>query len=244
MRILAVEDEVIFANALEMLLDELGYELIAIAKSSQEFLRLFASSKPDLVLLDINIQGTMDGIELAKHIMDSTFAVPVIFITSYTDSHTFERAKKSKPYAYLTKPIEESALQRSIELAFDNFSKTSFAMTGSNRDILIRDHFFVKVDQNLVKIKVDDIICVEAEDKYCTIFSQDQKLLVRMSLKDIYAKLPPNHFIQIHKGAIVNINFVQNVHLKDNFVQVDKQKQLPIGKNFRHAFLEKLNLLD
>ncbi len=244
MKILAVEDEALFANVLEMLIDELGYELIAIAKSSEEFLRLFVSTKPDLALIDINIAGSMDGIELAEQILQSSFAVPVIFITAFQDNATFQRAKKTKPHAFLTKPIDEAALQRSIELAFENFANTGLAMTGGHRDILVRDSFFVKTDQKLMKIKAKEILYVEAEDKYCQLCLQEKSWLLRMTLKDIADKLPPTDFIRIHKGVIINVNFVEDIYIKENYVVMSNKKELPIGKNYKQVFFERLNLLN
>ncbi len=244
MRILAVEDEALFANVLEMLIDELGYELIAIAKSSEEFLRIFASTKPDLALIDINIAGSMDGIELAEQILQSSFAVPVIFITAFHDNATFQRAKKAKPHAFLTKPIDEAALQRSIELAFENFANTGLAMTGGHKDILVRDSFFVKTDQKLIKIRAKEILYVESEDKYCQICLPEKSWLLRMTLKDIVDKLPPTDFIRIHKGVVINVNFVEDIYIKENYVVMSNKKQLPIGKNYKQVFFERLNLLN
>jgi len=243
MRILAVEDELIFANALEIILDNLGYELIAIAKNSEEFLRFFVSTKPDLVLMDINIGGSMDGIELAEQVTASSFAVPVIFLTAFSDKNTFDRAKKVNPHAFLTKPIKEDDLQRSIELAFENFSKTPFAMNNGNRDYLLKDSFFVKQDGNLVKVHSKDIIYIESDDKYCTICTTQQNYLVRMSLKDIYEKLSPTAYIRIQKGIVINVNFIKDIRLKESNVLMENAKELPIGKNFRNDFLDKLNLL-
>ena len=243
MRILAVEDELIFANALEMILDNLGYELIAIAQNSEEFLRLFVSTKPDLVLIDISIEGTMDGIELAQEIMQSSFAVPVIFLTAFSDKETFDRAKKTRPYAYLTKPIDENLLQKSIELAFENFSNTTFAVNNGHREFFVRDSFFIKADNRLCKVAVKEIIFVESEDKYCIIATLNKDYLLRMSLKDIYEKLPPTDFAQIHKGLIINLNLVKDIQLKESWVLMENGKTFPIGKNFRTAFLDRLNLL-
>ena len=86
MRIIAVEDEPIFANTIKRIVeDDLGYELVGMTDNSEEMLRFFVSMKPDLALMDIHINGSMNGIEVAKKISTSEFSVPIIFITSYAE---------------------------------------------------------------------------------------------------------------------------------------------------------------
>jgi len=243
MRILVIEDEVIFANTLEIMLDEMGYELIEITDNSEEFMRLFVVTKPDLVLLDINVRGSMDGIELAQKIQESTFMVPCIFMTAFDSPEIFSRAKKTNPYAYITKPFTEQQLQYAIELAFHNFTTTGYAMTGGFKDILVRDSFFVKTENKLIKLVIKEVICVEAQDKYCEIYTKRVRHLVRISLREIEEKLPPTDFIRIYRSIIVNANYIENIDLKDNFVWLSNQQKYPISKRYREILLNKLNLL-
>jgi len=115
-KILIVEDEVIVARNIEKRLISAGYKVAGIASSAKEAIELAASLKPDLVLMDIKLKGKMDGIDAAKAIRNS-YRLPIIYLTSYADEETFQRAKITEPFGYLIKPFELKELNRSVEMA-------------------------------------------------------------------------------------------------------------------------------
>lgn len=117
-RILVVEDESIVAFNLQQRLAMLGYDVPAIAVSGQESIELVNATQPDLVLMDIHIQGDMDGIEVAAQLQE-THAIPVIYLTAYSEDSTLERARKTRPYGYLLKPFSERELHATIQMAFE-----------------------------------------------------------------------------------------------------------------------------
>ncbi|MGY8653034.1 MAG: response regulator [Verrucomicrobiia bacterium] len=115
-RILITEDEGIVAADIEDRLRSLGYQVTATCSSGAEALKKVEETKPDLVMMDIMIQGDMDGIETGA-IIRSKFKLPVIYLTAYSDDATFERAKITEPFGYLIKPFEEKELRVNIEMA-------------------------------------------------------------------------------------------------------------------------------
>lgn len=116
-KILIVEDELIVAENLRLVLTGMGYEVPQPAGSSGEALDLAAEIRPDLILMDIVLEGSpMDGIETAKKI-GQCMDVPVIFVTAYSDTKTLMRVKGTEPYAYILKPFNERELSFAIELA-------------------------------------------------------------------------------------------------------------------------------
>ncbi|GMV95177.1 MAG: hypothetical protein AMXMBFR82_49550 [Candidatus Hydrogenedentota bacterium] len=115
-RILIVEDEIIIARELEVRLEGMGYTVAGIASSGEEAIRLASDCNPDLVLMDIVIKGETDGIDAAEQIREQ-LAVPVIYVTAYTDDETLERARETQPFAYLVKPFSERELKANIEMA-------------------------------------------------------------------------------------------------------------------------------
>ena len=117
-RILVVEDEAIVAFNLQLRLEQLGYHVPAVAASGQESLDLVDELRPDLVLMDIHIQGSMDGIEVASRLRQ-THPVPVIYLTAYAEDATLERARQTRPYGYLLKPFSERELHATIQMAFE-----------------------------------------------------------------------------------------------------------------------------
>lgn len=117
-RILLVEDERIVALHLKQQLLALGYDVVADAASGQQALGLIAETRPDLVLMDINIEGDIDGIETASRIPPE-FDLPVIFLTAYSEETTLKRARGILPYGYLIKPYSDRELHATIQVALE-----------------------------------------------------------------------------------------------------------------------------
>jgi len=115
-RILVVEDERIVAKDMQTMLQRLGYDVPATAASGQEAIIKAAEIQPDLVLMDIVIKGTMDGIEAANQ-MRSHLDIPVIYVTAYADEALLQRAKITEPFGYIIKPFTERELYTNIEMA-------------------------------------------------------------------------------------------------------------------------------
>ncbi|MDQ7783495.1 MAG: PAS domain S-box protein [Desulfomonilaceae bacterium] len=115
-RILIVEDEGVIAKNLVRSLSNVGYEIAGIVDSGEDALRVAEASKPDLVLMDIKLTGTLDGVEAADRIR-SRFDIPVVYLTGYTERDVLERAKKTEPYGYLGKPSTLLELRSTIETA-------------------------------------------------------------------------------------------------------------------------------
>ncbi len=114
--ILIVEDERIVAMELESRLTSLGYTVCAQAVSGEEALNLTGAHIPDLILMDINIKGKIDGIKTTEEIKRH-YEIPIIYLTAFNDPQTIDRAKATEPYGYIIKPFEERELQTNIEIA-------------------------------------------------------------------------------------------------------------------------------
>lgn len=119
-KILIVEDERITAKALGDLLTTIGYQVIGLATSGEEAISKCKTLQPDLILMDIVLEGEMDGIKASETITQS-YDVPIIFLTAYKDSETLQRAKITEPYGYIIKPVvDEKDLRPTIEIALYN----------------------------------------------------------------------------------------------------------------------------
>jgi len=115
-RILIVEDERITAEDLRETLTDLGYTVTASVSNGADAIAQAEQNAPDLALMDVRIQGEMDGTETARALRDR-FNIPVIYLTAHADSSTVTRAKDAGPLGYITKPFQEAALHASIEIA-------------------------------------------------------------------------------------------------------------------------------
>lgn len=115
-KIMIVEDEWITADDIKMSLQNLGYTVTSISSSGDEAIQNAEKDKPDLVLMDIVLQGEMDGIKAANQIR-SRFNIPVIYLTAYADEKILERAKITEPSGYIVKPFIDEDLKIAIEIA-------------------------------------------------------------------------------------------------------------------------------
>jgi CheY-like chemotaxis protein len=115
-KVLIVEDDRVIVKIAEWRLNKLGYEVAGKAETEADAMELVIKNRPDVILMDINLKGEIDGIETAKRIKKD-FNIPVIFVTSHTDGDTLIRAKAIRPDGFIRKPFEDDDLRVAIELA-------------------------------------------------------------------------------------------------------------------------------
>ncbi len=115
-RILIVEDEGIIAQDIRASLQELGYDVCSAVATGADAVRKAETERPDLALVDVVLQGGMDGIE-AAHIIHSRFNIPIVYLTAYADEKMLERAKITEPFGYLIKPFRDRELHSTIDMA-------------------------------------------------------------------------------------------------------------------------------
>ncbi len=120
-KILIVEDEPVIAENISYYLNNSDFEVSAIAYDTDEALHQLLHNTPDAVLLDINLDSELDGINIAETI-NKNYQLPFLFLTSYSDKNTLERAKHVKPSGYIVKPFNERTILASLEIAISNFT--------------------------------------------------------------------------------------------------------------------------
>lgn len=242
-RILIIEDEMIIAEDMRDMLEELGYEVVGVAGSDAEARRLLLNISPDLVLVDITLGVEQTGLELGKYI-DQQFDIPFIFCTSHADTATLDQAKKANPNGYLVKPFDQKDLYSSIEIALSNYSKSIGQNNESSNDdlndgLVIKDALFIKSGQLFVKVKFNDILWLSPDGNYTILHVRDNKKhLVRVPLKDILIDLPETQFYRTHRSYIVNLEHVDSIN--NQYVYIG-EAEIPLGKNFRDELLSRIN---
>lgn len=239
-KIFVVEDDRLFANQLEMYLDELGYWMVGQADNAKDAIEMIAAVQPDLILMDIHLKDSKDGVEIATRIKDFNQA-PIIFISSLSDAETFERVKSVLPIAFLNKPVSKIKLQRTIELIVNQIS--NLKIRPFNPSINLPTHISIKNQQNIELISLSNIICVEVLDKQCKIQQTDGALTVRTPLKDLIKSLPSSLFIQTHRSFLVNLQHIKNVNLADQTILLSNQAHVPLSRSYREVVLDKLNIV-
>ena len=117
-KILVVEDEELIGQDIKFLLEDLGYEVPALVPSGEEAISQAGETHADLVLMDIMLEGELDGIE-AANMINNQYGIPIIYLTAYRNDEILERAKLTEPYAYIVKPFEERELRTNVEIALN-----------------------------------------------------------------------------------------------------------------------------
>ena len=243
--ILVVEDEPLHAIQLKLGLGELGYNVVDVVDNGNDALTAFYATEPDLLILDIKIRGGLDGIEIAKRIMsDESANRPIIYLTADKSNETFERAKSTRPSAFLIKPFNKKSIQYAIELALVQFynPKSIHETKILEKGILNRDSIFIKKMRKVVKVDISDIHFIEVESKYSTLFTKEGKFLLRISLKDLMNKLPSDMFLRVHRNYLVNIKDIIEFDFEEYTVKIH-EKTLPVGRSYRNSISEQLLLL-
>ncbi len=120
--VVMVEDETIIAMDIQQCLEEFGYIVDEVASSTDEAIVYVEKYKPDIVLMDIKLNGGPDGIEVVD-VIQQKYKVPVIYLTSYSDDSTLKRAELTKPYGYIIKPIDVNQLNIAIRMALSRYNE-------------------------------------------------------------------------------------------------------------------------
>lgn len=241
--ILALEDDPIHAEALQALLEEPGYSF-AIADNAIDGLKLFKQNPPDLLLMDIEINGPLSGIEFVE-IVSAMRRTPVIYVTAFSDSATFNKAKQTLPAAYLLKPYNARNLQLAMELAlFENAQSGSEEKENTHpyKMDISYESFFVKYNNKLLKVPISEVVFIEVEEKYCYVHTKDRRYAINIRLKNLLDQLPAHSFIQTHRSFAVKIEAIEEVNLDDSVLKING-REIPVGKTYKDVLFNKLKLI-
>lgn len=235
-----VEDEFIIACDLRQALEEMEYTVPKPSKDHDSALAMLEKERPDLVILDIQLDGTRDGIDLAENIRKQ-YDIPLIFLTANSDAPTVERAKKVQPNAFLTKPFNKKDLLLSIEIAISNFYNQRGANIGQKNEdtYLMKDVLFIKDGQYFHKIKVDDIAYIACEGAYVTFHTEGKKLLIRGSITQYLEKIGSKKIFRVHRSYAVNLEKVDLINT--SYLKI-KEVEIPVSKNYREELLAQINI--
>ncbi len=234
-----VEDEMVVSESIAETLRQLGYTPTEAAASYTEAMKMVERDCPDILLIDIQLSGKKDGIDVAQVISDE-YNLPFIFLTANADPITVDRAKTLRPPAYLVKPFNKEDLYTSIEICLSNFAAAHGKGTLPEKDnYIIRESLFIKQGHSFQKVKIEDIMYLESDNVYIYVHTPQSKFLVRNSIRNYVDLLGPKHFYRIHRSYAVNINHIETINSDSLFVY---GRELPIGKAYRDDLLRILRL--
>lgn len=237
-----VEDETLIADDIAMSLEKIGFVIAGFAETGEEAIASIRRSKPDLVLLDINLDGDMTGIEVADYIKEH-FRIPFIFLTSHSDKKTLSQVKRTAPIGFVLKPFTEQSLQSAIDIAFHSYTLRTDEESEPQEDLgntVIHDSLFIKDKSKLVKVNVGSILWAEANDNYAFVITPEKKYLISLTLKKIEERLPKEQFYRVHRSYLVNLSKIDSI---SEASVVIAGKQISIGRTQKEGLLKRIEML-
>ena len=239
-RILIVEDDMIIAANLSLQLSQLDYEITGIESRGEEAVVHAQLNPPDLMLMDINLKGALDGIATVKKIHEKQ-DIPIIYLTANNDEATFNRAKSTCPKAYISKPFNKLDLQRTVALVVEQIRSQKRAEKQQNGEVaVLNDRVFIRHNGKMIKLLLDQILYVEADRNYCKLATTTGDYLVVCTLKNIEAELDPSRFVRVHSSFIVNLSKLDVV--ADGHLEIAR-KIIPISKSYKDQLMARLHTL-
>ena len=237
MNCLIVDDEYMARLLLEEYVRKIpSLRLIATCENALEAFHLLKTEAVDVVLLDIQMPH-LTGLEFVQTLQSKP---AIIFTTAYSE-HAVEGFRLDA-VDYLLKPFSFERFVQAIGKATDfvAFHKSPFPALSSEALPIAPDHFFVKSDGKLVKVRFEDILYIEGLKEYVSIYTTDnQRIITLQSIKNLEILLPEGTFLRIHKSYIISLARIEAI--VGNRVEIHK-KLLPVGATYKEELMKKLKL--
>ena len=230
----------------EKLLDVLqkDYAIVGVANTYVEALDLFYKHPVDVVIIDVFLHGNPDGITFAETINAVPNSLkPFVFLTSSNDRQIFERAKLTKPFSFLMKPFNELEVLYAIEMAVEKFYDQSNVFSSSEKDTVVSNDFlFIKKKEALKKVKLEDIIFIEVEERYCKIVTEQEKFLILISLTKLMEQLDATRFFQTHRNFVVQADKILEIIPSQNLVVLKGNHHVALSDKYK-GFISQFHII-
>ena len=199
-KILIVEDEIIIADYIFNILSKEGYANIRLAHKTHTALEAIKTFEPEIILMDINLSGVNDGIELAKSVVG---IAKIIFITGQYDEKLMTAALATSPESYLTKPIKKEQLIAAVKLV---------DIKNNANKVMIKEGY------DTIVIKHEEILYLKSDNNYIDVYTTTKKYSLRTSLDKFTESFLNHHFVRIHRSYVVNKTKVDKKTVKSIFI--------------------------
>jgi len=216
-RCIVTDDEPIAREGLRGYIEKIDYlSLIGECEDAIQLNNLLKTEQPDLLFLDIEMPY-LSGLDLLSNIQNP----PKVIITSAYEKYAL-KGYELDVVDYLLKPIPFERFMKAVDKVYHLLEKES----GKNAN----EYIFVKSDKQLKKILLEDILFIESMENYVNIYTSSSKEVVYSTLKLFLESLRPDHFLQVHRSYVVNIQHIQSI--EGNMLHVDAY-EIPVARNLR-----------
>lgn len=249
LKILIVEDNIIFAKQLAKDLQQHNCEVIGVARNANDAIDLFNTHEPNFAFIDIELEQQTNGITVAQHI-NKTCRIPFIYLTDNFGASNphFKQANATLPSNYLPKgSFLPNHLWHFVETALYNYSKAGgFYINEDEPNVFIRNQFFVKVKNVWEKLIADDITHITVCKPYCEIHTTKHKTkyLIRKSLEFTINQFNSIQLIRIHQSHCVNIDFILKYDVNKGKIILQDKTELEVGRTFKSILPKQLLFIE
>ncbi|MBE6315901.1 MAG: response regulator transcription factor [Bacteroidales bacterium] len=237
---IAIDDEPLALQKLVAYIKKIPYlELVAQCQSAIEAQKVIDQQQIDAIFLDINMPD-LNGLDFAKSMEQNHSHGPIMVFTTAYSEYAIE-GYKANAVGYLLKPYGFDEFETAAQKVKDIAEIRQQAMTDVTTQVDDDGTIFVKSDYKIVRMNIKNIRYIEAMSEYLRFCCDDRSkpVIVLLSMKKIEEHLPSNMFMRIHRSYIINLNKICEV--KKNHVVIEDDVSLPIGDNYKDAFMNYLN---
>lgn len=232
MKCIVVDDNKMSRTLVKQLIEQVDFlELKAECENPVEAFNYLKKEEVDLVFLDIEMPA-MTGLELIRN-LDKR---PIIILITAKKDYAVE-AFELNVADYVIKPVTLSRFMVAVDRAKELFESKDQKLVISEKE---KDYIFVRSNSLLTKVKIQDIIYVQALGDYVNIFTKDKRLTVHITLKGMEEKLPQDKFYRLHRSYLTALHHIDNI--EEGTAYIGKHP-LPIGEQFKKELLKRINLI-
>ena len=231
LKVLIIEDERFLARELENYFLSKSHEVVGVAHTGEDAVELARTHAPDLLMVDIELEGKMNGIMACEKIVEFSDA-SIIYLSQFRSEKWTQRIIETRPVLFLTKPFNEHELEMNMGL-----------LTETKRQLTLepmRNYVFLRDKDMHTRIPIKEILFLEAARSSCNIYLENRKITISMSLKNIMTKLNHPLITRISRSKAVNLERVQGYVGGMLFVN---QHELSISPDYKESVMRKLNHL-
>lgn len=244
-KVLIVEDEVIIADEIENALVEAGYDVIGNVGRGETAVELAKTKEVDIVLMDIKLKGSMNGIETAQKIQAQK-KIPIVYLTDISEKKVWEEAKETNAAACLLKPFEALEVEAAFEIALkhsvgkESFTDTKESSTEDSPTYIIEDRVYLRDGTKHIRILPEEILFIKGSGSSCEIHTTEKKIILSYNLTQIKQEIPFKELERIHRSYIINIQKITS--FEGNRVFLDKL-EMPIGESYKDDFKKRFRFV-
>ncbi len=238
-RAILVEDNASYALELEMMLQDIDIEVVGHYTTVNSALDSLEELAPDLLIIDIELDGTQNGIDLAYTCQ--SYNIPIIIITSNPNEDYFSKIKDLNHTAFLIKPLDSYSLRSTILLVEKQARMVEIETSPPDLEIR-KDQIFFKKSKAYHLIPIENILYIEADGDYCITYTEDNQFTNKITLSLFESILKNYNFFRSHRSFLINIQHLKSFNMNNSALTIH-DKEIPISRANRKLLLDLFNVI-